>query len=145
MAKRATTEQRRMYAEFVEDFPFCWVCGWSEGFREHGRSELHCAHIVGGSGRRHDRRDLWRACEVCHCVSHGETRKLATGEILPAISLSNVVWLKKIFDCDHFDLEYLKCLRIKRAEPIVPEPLVEMYRRLFKKNVGVEHSLWSNV
>ena len=59
-----------MYEAFVEEFTFCWACcfvplpaqGWPWVWNE----TLDCAHIVGGAGRKADRRCIARLCRTHH-------------------------------------------------------------------------------
>lgn len=127
MAKAPTSAERKMYAEFIDRFRFCWACGWSGGFRAWMVPRLENAHIVGGAGRRHDRRAIARLCAGCHRLSHGD-RIVVDGIVLPTLSLQNLLWLKQAYDPEWYDVPYLQSLRIKRAEALVPEELPEWFR-----------------
>lgn len=142
MAKRATTDQKLMYGAFAEEFQICWICGYDgRSFRAWGFPKLDIAHVVGGSGRRHDRRDVWRACEACHRISHG-ARVMIRGELAPMITLSHVLWVKKLFDPCYYDVPYLMSLRIKRCEPIAPKKLPKFYLDMFGKIRGSAHEVF---
>ena len=122
MAKPANKSERAMYADFAEAFPKCWACGWQSGFRDWCLPRLEIAHIVGGPGRRHDRRALSRLCEGCHRLAHG-ARIVLAGVTVPTLDIRNLVGLKLEFDPEHYDVPYLMSLRVKRAEQLEPQEL----------------------
>ena len=108
MAKRATNEEREMYGDFASEFHYCWFC-------QHRRTrpvidELHIAHIIGGSGRSHDRRNIIRLCILCHKAQHGERWPGSP----PQLTLANMLWLKKTFDPIYYDRAYIQSRRIQR-------------------------------
>lgn len=108
MAKRATNEEREMYEEFAQQCQSCWFCT-----TRHERqlvNELHIAHIIGGPGRSHDRRNIIRLCRDCHRAQHGERWPGSP----PQLSLANMLWLKKTFDPIYYDRKYLQSRRIQR-------------------------------
>ena len=83
-----------------------------------GRLEM--SHIVGGSGRRHDRRAIVRQCSGCHRLFHGDRVRIG-GSLMPTLTKSNLLWAKQKFDPDYYDVEYLNSLSIARlAEPKEP-------------------------
>jgi len=123
---RLTPAQREMYEQFNRTFVFCWACGWCGQYRSWMLNRLVNAHIIGASGRRADRRDISRLCDGCHLLNHNN-RIVLGGQVLPSLSLPNLLWLKAHFDPDHYDPEYLMSLRIKRAEPLIPEPLPDWF------------------
>lgn len=91
---------------FADEFPFCAVC-WS-------RASLHIHHLVGGAGRRHDRRNLLRLCMWCHEGLHcGGRHNLTKGMCLTA---------KREVDDRHYDPEFLASLRMRRHLGYGPEP-----------------------
>jgi hypothetical protein len=120
--KRLTQQQREMYRPFKRDFPYCMACGIQNGWR--GRFSyprwLENAHIIGGAGRRADRRGIVRLCKMCHDLSHGE-RIRHNGELLPRLTLGNILWLKLARDRAHFDPDYLGSLYHYRL-PEIAEP-----------------------
>jgi hypothetical protein len=92
--------------EFAEQFQFCAVC-WS-------RASLDIHHIVGGAGRKHDRRNLLRLCRWCHEGLHaGGRNNLDRGVCLTA---------KRDVDDAYYDPEFLASLRRKRHLGYDPEP-----------------------
>lgn len=117
-------ESREMYEEFMAEWPCCMMCGWGDGRRREFRywmiPRLDNAHIIGGSGRRHDRRCIVRLCAGCHRLSHGDKIKV-DGRALPNFGLGEMLWLKRERDVDYFDLEYLAGLKIG-ALPDIVEP-----------------------
>ena len=108
MAKRSTSEEKEMYGEFACMFPYCWFCAHRQNRAV--LQELHIAHIIGGSGRSHDRRNILRLCRDCHRAQHGEHWPGCP----PQLTLANMLWLKKRFDPEFYDREYLQSRRIKR-------------------------------
>jgi hypothetical protein len=128
MGKRLTKEQRQMYKDFVLDFPCCWICDQCPldagvtNFHS-GWNPLENSHIVGGAGRRADRRAILRLCRLHHMVFDGHTIRDSDKEPIKPISIENALWLKQHYDNEFYDLEFIKSLRHKRFEPITPEPL----------------------
>ena len=124
MARSLTSADRAMYKAFVSQFQHCWACRFQRlpritaGFP---LDRLENAHIVGGSGRRHDRRAIVRLCKLHHMISHGETFTECRSA---NVTLENLLWLKRHYDSENYDLEYIKGLRIKSHEPIEPQPLL---------------------
>lgn len=142
---RLTAQERDMYEQFTREFPFCYACFWSKvsKWRTWHRPELHRAHIIGGSGRRADRRDIVMLCEGCHRLSHGATIKAfasyaqqaaaTLGEDvkpirLPNLRLDHILWLKHKLDPEHYDRNYL--CEIKQVKAIPPaRPTPEWHRK----------------
>lgn len=118
---RLTPAERRMYAEFCQEFTQCWACVVRADRRRDDDRQwwiLDIAHIVGGSGRRADRRAIARLCRPHHDVFDG-TRHAG----IKSITLENVVWLKQEFDPANLDIDFLRSLRHKHALPIHPLPM----------------------
>lgn len=121
---KLTTQQKQMYTDFKREFRFCWVCKYQPlpkidmGFP----NVLECAHIVGGSGRRADRRCIIQACKIHHMLFDGHSIRHGQ-KLLPSINIHQAVWLKQQFDPEYVDIEFLKSLRIKRNLPIEPVPV----------------------
>jgi hypothetical protein len=91
--------------EFADQFPFCAVC-WN-------RASLHIHHLVGGPGRRHDRRNLLRLCMWCHEGLHsGGQNDITKGMCLSA---------KREVDDEHYDPTFLASLRMRRHLGYGPE------------------------
>ena len=110
-------EEKAMYQKFMEDFPFCMACGWVKyPLTEFGFIlRLENAHIVGGPGRRHDRRAVVRLCNRCHRLAHGD-RIVVDKEPLPTMNQGNLVFLKSAWDFDNLDVEYLDSISIGRCQ-----------------------------
>ena len=90
---------------FADAFHFCAVC-WC-------RERLHIHHLVGGAGRKHDRRNLLRLCMWCHHGLHsGGVHNLTPGMCLSA---------KREVDDAHYDPEFLASLRHRRHLGYGPE------------------------
>jgi len=128
MGKQLTREQRQMYKDFVNDFSFCWLCehqplGPAVTNFHSGWNPLENSHIVGGAGRRADRRSLLRLCRLHHMVFDGHTIRDEEGEAMKAITIENALWLKQKNDEEFYDLDFIKSLRHKRFEPIKPKPI----------------------
>ena len=125
MAKKLTNADRKMYQAFMVQFHCCMACGWNPArpiWRDWMIGRLENAHVVGGAGRRHDRRAIVRLCAGCHRLSHGD-RILVRGIVLPVLSLENLLWLKQENDPANYDVEFLQSLRIRHAEKLTPAPL----------------------
>lgn len=124
-----TSDEKTMYAEFCQEFQTCWACD-TKPFPVVGDPWawhtwiLDCSHIVGGPGRRADRRCITRLCRSHHMIFDGFTIK-PYREFEPIrLSLGNILWLKQKFDPEYLDIEYLRTLRTKKAEDIKPEPIL---------------------
>jgi hypothetical protein len=103
---------------FASEFQFCAVC-WS-------RASLHIHHLVGGAGRKHDRRNLLRLCMWCHEGLHsGGQHDLSKGMCLTA---------KREVDDQHYDPEFLASLRLRRHLGYGPEPYPERVLRFRRRN-----------
>lgn len=111
MAKRASSEQKDMYGEFAATFWFCWNCAaHGKPLTYHGL-QLDIAHIIGGAGRSHDRRNIIRLCRDCHRAQHGEHWPGSPKQL----TLANMLWLKKWYDPDFYDRQYVQGQRIRRG------------------------------
>ena len=122
-----------MYEQFASTFDFCWACGrlWVFG--------LENAHIIGGSGRTHDRRNITRLCGVCHKLAHGHTIRDQDGSKLPLLKLPHLLWLKARLDPEWYDVRYLKSLRIKRREPLRQHRVPHIFFEAFMIARGEDH------
>lgn len=136
MAKKPNASELAMYGQFMAENVFCWACGFSLENRttgvEHGFSILENAHIIGGPGRRHDRRAINRLCNGCHCLAHG-ARIVIGGVLLPTISRGSMLWLKREDDPDHFDIDYLSSISTRRILEDDIEAPDEWFYEEFKK------------
>lgn len=111
MAKRANDEQKRMYGEFAAMFWYCWNCAATPNRygQRMARPASDIAHIIGGPGRSHDRRNIIRLCRDCHRAQHGERWPGSPKQL----TLANMLWLKKLYDEKFYDRKYLQSQRIR--------------------------------
>ena len=122
-------------ANFAAEQHRCWACHvipdtrpWSEyttGLDHPRHLEIH--HIYGASGRKHWRENLSRLCRLCHDLAEGHQIRWF-GKPLPRLSLSNVLWLKRENDEEHFKPERLRELALSFYVP-EPEELPEWFLR----------------
>lgn len=129
MAK-LTKQQRQMYEEFVQEFPTCWLCdeqGLCPSLKAFyaGWNPIENSHIVGGAGRRADRRAIIRLCRLHHMAFDGHTIRNAAGKPVEGITIQNALWLKEKYDPSFYDVDFIKSLRHKKFEPLEPMPLKE--------------------
>ena len=125
MSRKLTKAEKAMFAEFMEEFPYCMACGidprcfWPVDRPRYPRM-LENHHILGGANREHDRRNLARLCKLCHDLAGGAairaTPDLAlpgakVGQLLPTLRLDNIIWIKYKTDPKYYDRSYLKALR----------------------------------
>lgn len=134
MAGKLTAVDKKMYELFMSQFPFCMACGWKPGMYSKRWRKLENAHIVGGAGRRHDRRAIVRLCMVCHQLNHGASIvaegwevEVAGKRTLPTLSRENLLWLKQHYDIAFLDVEYLESLSVKAIGQ--PEELHPIYEQ----------------
>lgn len=93
------------------------------------RMEIH--HLVGGAGRKHDRRNLISICSNCHAVLHSGSRVTGLPDLTPAILL----FTKQECDPDNYDPVYLASLKRKKHLGYEPEPIPEAYLQQRQANV----------
>jgi len=96
---------------------FCWNCGRTGGARPenwHGPFWLQIAHIASGQGRARrveDRRAVCLLCSLCHDVHVSDadrlTHKTICSSVWPTIDERHTLWLKKTFDPEYYDVEFL--------------------------------------
>ena len=145
---RLKDNEKRMFDFFMLQNTFCWACGAAAGLRwsqytaglEYPR-DLHNHHIVGGSGRVHERWNISRLCKLCHDLYHGANVVLDLSgnrkdRILPALSFENVCWLKRKFDPDWWEPAKLQELRLGSFQPIEPERPAKWFQDEFHKRRG---------
>lgn len=141
--KRNRTVDKKVLDAFAQEFTFCWACGWGGGsftrrlpWRDWHIPKLDIAHIIGGSGRHHTRENITRICAGCHRLFHGDRIKVH-GKYLPQLTLSNLLWLKLVFDPVHYCRGYLKDIR-QRAVPRASIPKA-WFQEEFLRNTGLAH------
>lgn len=123
-----TKTEKQMYAEFVNEYPFCWACRYQPlpDLDEIGVcfSRLENAHIVGGAGRRADRRCIARLCSVHHRIFDGDRFRFK-GWQLTKLTIGNIIWLKSRFDSANLDINFIESIRIKNRLKLRMEPVSE--------------------
>lgn len=126
MAKPSKAQWRtRLIADLrSERKHYCWACGRGEHDHAgvwHGPWWLQLAHLRAGGGvRALDRRAVNLLCPLCHTLhSHNGGRLQRIGDVeIQQLSNANMVWIKREFDAEYYDPEYLQTLWIG----LVPEP-----------------------
>lgn len=118
-----------LFQEFAALFRSCAVCWWPETDMRR-RMEIH--HLVGGAGRKHDRRNLLSICSNCHAVLHSGSRVTGLPDLTPAILLST----KQEADPDYYDPTFLASLKRKKHLGYEPEPIPDVYLQERQRNVG---------
>lgn len=114
------------YDQFLlaTDHPYCWQCGreWRHQPRDwFAPWIIERAHVV-SSPRAKDRRAVILLCSGCHRASHGIN---TAGDRFQSCELRVALWLKRTFDPDYFDLEFLQRHSIvKLPRPKAPSRLV---------------------
>lgn len=131
--------KQKIYAAFAQQFPYCWACGIGVGLPagyavlrdgvEYSRN-LEICHILGGSARVHQRLALWRGCQLCHRLSEATQVRAEDGELLPRLTLANVLWLKRDHDRPHYRPDGLRALWWKNLPG--PELPPEWFRRAYR-------------
>ena len=94
--------------EFADAFTACALCC--------GHASLHIHHLVGGAGRKHDRRNLLRLCDRCHEGLH-------SGGVGYEVTAGMCLTAKRLVDHAHYDPVFLASLRHKKHLGYDPEPL----------------------
>jgi hypothetical protein len=125
---RLTKADKLLFQEFAALFRSCAVCWWPESDMRR-RMEIH--HLVGGRGRKHDRRNLLSLCQHCHEVLHLGPK--LTG--LPDLNKGILLTCKQETDPDFFDPEFLASLLHKRWLGYDPEPVPQWYLDERQRNV----------
>lgn len=91
--------------------------------------EIH--HLVGGAGRKHDRRNLLTLCENCHAVLHSGPK--VTG--LPDLNKGILLTCKQETDPEYYDTAFLASLKHKQHLGYDPEPVPDVYLEQRQRNV----------
>lgn len=123
-----TNKDKLLFQEFAALFRSCAVCGWPESDMRR-RMEIH--HLIGGRGRKHDRRQLLTLCAVCHQTAHSGSR--LTGR--PDINKRILLGVKQECDPEYYDPVYLASLLGKKHLGYEPEPVPEEYQAERQRNV----------
>lgn len=78
-------------------------------------------HIIGGrGGRSNEPCNLLRLCSSCHDLAEKRSVRGLDGKLLPVLTESNCLWLKKTFNPNEYDPERLQELKGCRLDD--PEP-----------------------
>ena len=125
---KLTKADKLLFQEFAALFRSCAVCWWPESDMRR-RMEIH--HLVGGRGRKHDRRNLLSLCANCHEVLHLGPK--LTG--LPDLNKGILLTCKQETDPDFFDPEFLASLLHKQWLGYDPEPVPQWYLDERQRNV----------
>jgi hypothetical protein len=124
---------------------FCWLSGYDDRKRPAGWYApwwMQIAHIASGGGRARRCNDvrgvvllspLAHACHVSNSDSHPE--KTINGVKYPTIDERHTIWLKRRYDPENYDIEFLKTIWI--GIPPEPECPPEFWCRLMLKNRGI--------
>ena len=130
MATNKGRSDRAVLKEFADAFPWCAACC------DFGQwAALHVHHLVGGAGRKHDRRNLLRLCWRCHEGLH-------SGGVGYEVTAGVCLTLKRLVDPGHYDPEFLASLKHKRhlgygPAPLCPALLAERRRHLGESHVSI--------
>jgi len=97
------------------DRPWCWACGRGANDRSSGWFApwiLTLAHLAAGGSKmkRHiNRRAVVIFCPLCHLLhsTSGEGSRKVNGTEYPQLSNGNVLWIKRSFDPEWFDLDWI--------------------------------------
>ena len=122
------------YANFAQLHPlcFCWACGRDALQRWPGWFApwlLHRAHIY-SMPRKKDARVAVLLCPLCHAVQHGEripAEPDGSGGLTPGPTVAQMVGLKRVFDPDFYDPDYMQRCSVRRVSE--GEPLADELRR----------------
>ncbi len=131
------TEDQQGYADFLlnTDFAWCWWCGrmYDSPANWHAPWLIERAHIVSAL-RLKDRRVAALLCSLCHRKSHGQEIPLVDCN-LPAPTLGNMLWLKRTFDSDYYDLKILRRYHDQKL-PRVTAPSIQVMEAYVKRQGG---------
>lgn len=124
---------------------FCWLCGRTQSYRPiwfHGPYYLQIAHIASGGGRAfrvNDRRAVGLLCTICHHLHVSDADRLPTMQVgkhkYPTIDERHTLYLKKAFDPEHYDPEWLASIWIGNVPK--PAPPHEFWRKSMLKHTGI--------
>lgn len=102
----------------VERKQFCWMSGYTNNFKPKWWSSpwfLHISHIMAGSGqaiRLDDRRAVVLLCPFAHDLHVANAQRLPKKKIggvyYPTFDASHLLWIKRFFDKDYYDVKFLE-------------------------------------
>lgn len=124
----ASKAERLVLQEFAQEHRSCAVCHWPESDMRR-RMEIH--HLVGGAGRKHDRRNLLTLCNACHTVLHGGSR--ISGRV--DVNRGTLLTAKLESDPDYYAPTFLASLKRKKHLGYDPEPIPDWYLQERQRNV----------
>ncbi len=137
MAANRTRRTAQDYKHFAKchDYPWCWACGRSvydvpEGW--HFPWFIERAHMIPFPVRIEDVRAVALLCSLCHKTSHGERVILTAGQNpLPRLQPEHLLDLKRRFDRENYDREWLKARyswRVPERSEKLPAIYLAQYR-----------------
>ena len=125
---------------------FCWLSGWTDSYRPPGWCgpwKLQLAHIASGGGDarrvKDDRRAVLPLCPLCHDLHVSDSERYAkkwiAGKEWPTIDASHTLWLKREFDEEYYDTDFLQEYWIGQVPDPVAPPL--FWRQMMLRNQGL--------
>lgn len=146
MGRKLTDEEREMFDAFVMENTFCWACGIDPANRKDVERErqavdyprwLERHHIV-KCCRVHARWNIFSACKLCHDLAEMHTIRHELNP-LPYLKLEHVLWLKSIFDPEHYDAEAMQKYALRRLPEPTPPPAWFMEQLQKRKKTQFHH------
>lgn len=120
----------QLYRNLITDHetPWCWACGrggewwdkpadWFADWWIERSHIVHCPRII-------DRRLVVLLCSLCH-QSGFHRRRVVTKERplnWPMLIVDHLLWLKKTFDPEYYDREFIKQFSVQRLPRAVKPP-----------------------
>lgn len=95
-------------------YQWCWSCGRTSRVQPTwwgGPWLIERAHIV-SQPRELDRRVAILLCSLCHKAQHGY--QFGDGKQPPALTLAGMLWLKRTFDPEYYDREFMQAKSVQR-------------------------------
>ena len=125
--RRTRKKPTDCYAKFLSEteFRFCWYCGRSASQRPSWWGAdffIERAHIV-SSPIVEDRRVVVLLCSACHFACHNSN---VFGYTLPVPTVEHMLWLKRTFDREYYDREFMQKFSVKRLLSCIGPPKVVM-------------------
>lgn len=124
---------------------FCWLSGWTASYKPKewdGPTKLQVAHIASGAGkalRADDRRAVIICSPLCHSLHVSNSDRLPNMKIgrvvYPTFDERHSLFLKKVFDPDFYDPEYLQSIWIGKLP--TPEPPPQRWCKEMLNNQGI--------
>ena len=124
---------------------FCWLSGWTASYKPKewdGPTKLQVAHIASGAGkavRVDDRRAVILLAPLPHSLHVSNSDRLPNMKIgrivYPTFDERHSLFLKKVFDPEFYDPEYLQSIWIGRLP--TPEPPPQRWCKEMLNNQGI--------